>query len=63
MKEFFDTKPELEAKCEKLAQMISKARHVIAFTGALDRTSQALSVRVGSEEGYPDPRRYRAGAV
>lgn len=32
--EYFDEPPELEAKCVRLAQMIAKARHMIAFTGA-----------------------------
>ena len=32
--EYFDSKDDLVAKCEQLAQMISRARHIIAFTGS-----------------------------
>jgi len=54
LKEFFDTKPELEAKCEKLAQMISKARHVIAFTGAGVSTGAGIAdFRSGMNTSLP----------
>lgn len=32
--EYFDSEAELHAKCQQLAEMISQARHVLAFTGA-----------------------------
>ncbi|OLP97555.1 NAD-dependent protein deacetylase SRT1 [Symbiodinium microadriaticum] len=54
LKEFFDTKPELEVKCEKLAQMISKARHVIAFTGAGVSTGAGIAdFRSGMNTSLP----------
>ena len=48
-REFFDTEKELDAKCDKLAQLILESKHMVAFTGA----------GISTGAGIPD---YRSGA-
>lgn len=48
-KEYFDSPKELEIKIQKLAKLIMKSKHFVAFTGA----------GISTASGIPD---YRSGA-